>query len=303
MKLEVVAVRVPDVDRAKDLYQSLGWRLDADFVIGPDFRVIRMNPARLGLRDHFRHRDRLGRGRFGAGPHHPPAGPRDIRAGGIRLPDRPGATAAFTKEHTVRADIMPGGIFPDYELTDHTKTRRRLSELQGIDPMILVLSRGGFCPKDHQQHLELAANYPKIRVAYTQIVTISTDNILKTNEFRDSVGAQWTFLSDAGRKIQKDLDIQEYTDSYYDPMIPYTLVLKPGLVIFSVYNGYWFWGRPSFEDLRRDLREVTREIRPDWDLAAPGLRENWQAGDHSMHHPYQQADHMRTVTPLSVQKN
>jgi hypothetical protein len=44
----------------------------------------------------------------------------------------------------------------------------------------------------------------------------------------------------------------------YDPMIPYTLVLKPGLVIYSLYNGYWFWGRPSFEDLRRDLREVTR---------------------------------------------
>jgi len=65
----------------------------------------------------------------------------------------------------MRADIFPGGTFPDYELTDHTKTRRRLSELQGIDPMILVLSRGGFCPKDHQQHLELPANYPKIRVA------------------------------------------------------------------------------------------------------------------------------------------
>ena len=212
-------------------------------------------------------------------------------------------TSPSAKEHTMRADIVPGGIFPDYELTDHTKTRRRLSELQGIDPMILVLSRGGFCPKDHQQHLELAASYPKIRVAYTQIVTISTDNILKTNEFRNSVGAQWTFLSDAGRKIAKDLGIQEYTDSYYDPMIPYTLVLKPGLVIYSLYNGYWFWGRPSFEDLRRDLREVTRQIRSDWDLAAPGLRENWEAGDHSMHHPYQQADHMQTVTPPSVRKN
>jgi len=70
--------------------------------------------------------------------------------------------------------------------------------------------------------------------------------------------------------------------------------LQPGLlVIHSIYNGYWFWGRPSFEDLRRDLREVTREIRPDWDLAAPGLRENWEAGDHSMHHPYL-ADHGRT---------
>ena len=37
-------------------------------------------------------------------------------------------------------------------------------------------------------------------------------------------------------------------------MIPHTLVLKPGLVIHSVYNGYWFWGRPSVEDLRQDLR-------------------------------------------------
>ncbi|HYB86183.1 MAG TPA: redoxin domain-containing protein [Streptosporangiaceae bacterium] len=189
----------------------------------------------------------------------------------------------------MRADIVPGGIFPDYELTDHSRTRRRLSELQGIDPMILLLSRGGYCPKDHQQHLELAANYPKIAVAYTQIVTISTDNILETNEFRASIGAQWTFLSDAGRHVQKDLGIAEYTDPHHDPMIPHTLVLRPGLVIYSIYNGYWFWGRPSFEDLRHDLREVTREARPDWDLATPGLREAWDAGDHSKHYPYREA--------------
>ena len=31
-------------------------------------------------------------------------------------------------------------------------------------------------------------------------------------------------------------------------MIPYTLVLGPGLVIHSIYNGYWFWGRPSVDD-------------------------------------------------------
>jgi len=179
----------------------------------------------------------------------------------------------------VRADIVPGGTFPDYELTDHTRTRRRLSELQGIDPMILLLSRGHYCPKDAQQHLELAASYPKIAVSYTQLVTISTDNLLETNEFRAAVGAQWTFLSDAGRHVQKDLDIAEYTDPHHDPMIPHTLVLKPGLVIHSIYNGYWFWGRPSFEDLRRDLREVTREVRPDWDLGGPGLRAEWQAGD------------------------
>src|ERR1700758_2654909 len=184
----------------------------------------------------------------------------------------------------MRSDIIPGARFPDYELTDHTRTRRRLSELQGNDPMILVLSRGHFCPKDHQQHLELAAFYPKISIAYTRIVTVSTDNIVETREFRASVGAEWTFLSDAGRQVQRDLDIQEYTDPYHDPMIPHTLVLKPALVIHSVYNGYWFWGRPSFYDLWLDLRAATAEIRPGWDLSTPGLREAWDAGDYSRFH-------------------
>ena len=139
--------------------------------------------------------------------------------------------------------------------------------------MILTLARGHYCPKEHQQHLELAAFHPKIAVAYTQIVTIATDEHHTLQEFRASVGAQWTFLSDPGRTIQRDLDIQEYTDPDHDPMIPHTLVLKPGLVVHSIYNGYWFWGRPSVDDLWRDLRAATSEIRPDWDLATPGLRE------------------------------
>ena len=177
----------------------------------------------------------------------------------------------------MRADIVPGATFPDYELTDHTRTRRKLSELQGEDPLILLLSRGHFCPKDHQQHLQLAAHFPEINVAYTRVVTIATDNQFDLNDFRDAVGAQWTFLSDVGRHVQKDLDIQEYTDPTHDPMIPHTLVLKPGLIIHSIYNGYWYWGRPSIEDLRRDLRDATKEIRPDWDPTLPGLREAWEA--------------------------
>jgi peroxiredoxin len=186
----------------------------------------------------------------------------------------------------MRADIVPGGVFPDYELTDHTRTRRTLSELQGIDPLVLILSRGHFCPKDQQQHLQLATHYSEFNVAYTRLVTIATDNQFELNEFRDGVGAQWAFLSDIGRKVQQDLEIQEYTDPTHNPMVPYTLVLKPGLVIHSVYNGYWYWGRPSVEDLRRDLREVTREIRPDWDPNIPELRTAWEAGDRSRHYPY-----------------
>jgi catechol 2,3-dioxygenase-like lactoylglutathione lyase family enzyme len=44
MKLEVVVVPVSDVDRAKRFYETLGWRLDADFVTSPDFRVVQLTP-------------------------------------------------------------------------------------------------------------------------------------------------------------------------------------------------------------------------------------------------------------------
>ncbi len=44
MKLEVVVIGVSDVDRAKAFYQQLGWRLDADFVTGQDFRVVQFTP-------------------------------------------------------------------------------------------------------------------------------------------------------------------------------------------------------------------------------------------------------------------
>jgi peroxiredoxin len=184
----------------------------------------------------------------------------------------------------MRSDIVPGGIFPDYQLPDHRGDLRKLGELQGDDPLILTLARGHYCPKEHQQHMELAAFYPKIAVAYTQIVTIATDDHHTLQEFRASVGAEWTFLSDRERTIQKDLAIEEYTDPEHNPMIPHTLVLKPGRVIHSIYNGYWFWGRPSVTDLWRDLRAVTREIRSDWDPSAPELRAAWDAGDRSRFH-------------------
>src|SRR6201992_2793623 len=107
----------------------------------------------------------------------------------------------------MRSDITPGGTFPAYELPDQDRVTRTLSQIQGEDPLILTLARGNYCPKEHQQHLELAASYPKIAVAYTQSATISTDSHHSSQEFRASVGAQWPFLSDPGRKVQKGLDL------------------------------------------------------------------------------------------------
>jgi len=141
----------------------------------------------------------------------------------------------------MRADIVAGAEFPDYELTDHAGTRRRLSDLQGPDPMIVVLSRGGYCPKDLRQAEGLVHLYREMEVGYARLVTISTDNMLTTNEYRTGVGAHWTFLSDPARKVQQDLDIAEYTDPEHNPMIPHVIVLEPGLVVFKIYNGYWFF--------------------------------------------------------------
>ena len=44
MKLEVVVIPVADVDRAKNFYQALGWREDADYAAGEDFRVVQLTP-------------------------------------------------------------------------------------------------------------------------------------------------------------------------------------------------------------------------------------------------------------------
>ena len=186
----------------------------------------------------------------------------------------------------MRPDIVPGATFPDYELRDHRNQPRRLSKLQGSDPLILTLMRGHFCPKDRQQLYGLVEFCQKIDVGYARLVTITTDSLLEVNELRSGVGAHWTFLHDPSREVARDLDIAEYTDTLHNPMIPHTFVLQPGLVIHKIYNGYWYWGRPTIHELHVDLREVTAEIRPDYAIDTPELRAQWEAGDRSSFWPY-----------------
>jgi methionine--tRNA ligase beta chain len=189
-------------------------------------------------------------------------------------------------EARMRPDIVPGAVFPNYELSDHRGKHRSLSDLRGGDPLVLVLARGGFCPKERRQHEGLVQLHREMQVGYCRLVTISTDNLIETNEFRTGVGASWTFLSDPGRKVQKDLDIAEYTDPQHNPMIPHTLVLEPGLRVFKVYDGYWFFGRPTVEELRHDLRAVLQRCRPDWDITKAEQHAAWAQGDKGTFFPY-----------------
>lgn len=76
----------------------------------------------------------------------------------------------------MRAEIAEGAILPDYELPDHTDTPRKLSFLQGDDPMILTLNRGVYCPKDRQQLLFDPTN--NVVPDSTIIRTAKTPNML-----------------------------------------------------------------------------------------------------------------------------
>ena len=53
MKLEVALIPISDVDRAKEFYTRLGWRLDADIVVGNDFRVVQFTPPGSGCSIQF----------------------------------------------------------------------------------------------------------------------------------------------------------------------------------------------------------------------------------------------------------
>jgi hypothetical protein len=50
--------------------------------------------------------------------------------------------------------------------------------------------------------------------------------------------------------------------------------------------GYWFFGRPTLEELRQDLRAVLKKCRPDWDITTPELKEAWQHGRQDLFYPY-----------------
>jgi hypothetical protein len=58
------------------------------------------------------------------------------------------------------------------------------------------------------------------------------------------------------------------------------------LIVFKIYNGYWFFGRPTIEELWMDLRAVLQRCRPDWDVSRPELQAAWERGEREKFFPY-----------------
>lgn len=68
--------------------------------------------------------------------------------------------------------------------------------------------------------------------------------------------------------------------------LPHVIVLERKLVVHKIYNGYPYFGRPSMEELRQDLRAVLIKCRPDWDITAPHLRAAWEQDRKDQFYPY-----------------
>ncbi|KAJ3205166.1 hypothetical protein HDU67_008995, partial [Dinochytrium kinnereticum] len=163
--------------------------------------------------------------------------------------------------------------FPDFELPDHAHTIVRLSELnaptpldrkagfdQGGDfgyPLILIFIRGFFCPKDQEQLKQMVAASNEFKVASAKIAVVSVDPPLVNAAFRAGLGADFTFFSDEGGMIVRRLGLLDNTEGEYPGRSrPYTFVLDGRLKIKRSFDGWWFAGRPSIEELRKDVRAI-----------------------------------------------
>jgi cold shock CspA family protein/peroxiredoxin len=185
-------------------------------------------------------------------------------------------------------NVSVGDTFPDFELPDHGGRRRRLSGYTrpspldvrlGFDdgyPLILVFGRGFFCPRDQEQMRGLVRFQSELAVNYCRLVSVSVDAPRVAAAFRAGLGARWPFLSDEGREVIERVGIIDETEGEYAGVSrPFTFVLSPDLTIHRIYDGWFFVGRPTLEELRHDLREIMR-TRKDYHYGAydtPGVKK------------------------------
>ena len=114
------------------------------------------------------------------------------------------------------------------------------------------------------------ANYvahlqPELEVNYCKFAVVWVDDPASTRAARKELGATFTILCDHQRKVISDLDIVDTTDAHHPRIaIPYAFVLDAERLIFKIYNGWWFLGRPTVEELRMDLRALMSQRRDWW---------------------------------------
>jgi cold shock CspA family protein/peroxiredoxin len=170
--------------------------------------------------------------------------------------------------------LQIGELFPDAHLLDQDSRERSIHSLVrpstydrylGFDegyPLIVVLYRGPFCPRDQTQFRGLVGFQAELGVGIGSIVSVSVQPPEVQAAFRHGLGARWTFLSDPNRSLIGSLELIDDTEGEEAFVArPTTFVLDGECRVKRIYDGWFFAGRPSIEELRRDLREVMSTTR------------------------------------------
>lgn len=85
--------------------------------------------------------------------------------------------------------------------------------------------------------------------------------------FKAGLGAHFPFLSDEALELTDALGIRETTDKYHGPLpVPFTFALLADLTIHRIFNGWYFVGRPTPEELRLAIRELIGKSVTDADF-------------------------------------
>ena len=123
---------------------------------------------------------------------------------------------------------------------------------------VLIFNLGYSCPKDRRQLTNYVIDLqPEFHVNYCRMVNVSVDDEMNVNKVRDALGADGPFLIDPNRKLLHELEIVDSTDKVHGEIyIPYTFILDRDRTIDKIYNGWWFVGRPTAEEIRMDLRAL-----------------------------------------------
>jgi peroxiredoxin len=104
----------------------------------------------------------------------------------------------------------------------------------------------------------------ELDVNYCHLAVISTDPPEVSGALRAGLGARFAFLSDHRRGAVRKLGIVDETDRAHPRIAyPYSFSVGPDLAIHKIYDGGWFVGRPTLEELRQDLRAMMQVYHPD----------------------------------------
>jgi len=116
----------------------------------------------------------------------------------------------------------------------------------------------------------------EIQCEYGRLAVVTTDSCEVNGAFRAGLFAAFPFLSDSDRRVATELDLVEETDAVHRPFLPTTFLLDSSLRIAEIWDGFWFWGNPTPEELRQGLRGVTRREQPTF-----SAQQTWRDGSAS----------------------